>query len=112
MIAPNGGVINFSQLETTWAIDSNSVFEELAKYQSRDFANLYLEQLTIEWLEIPVFIAKDKLLKRLGMYREDGFLYHALRTDNPTGEQMQAIWLSRVQMDWNIDMADSIKYLK
>ena len=111
-IAPSNGTINTDLLETLWQIDPTKIFEALAEYQSRDIAHLYLENITIEWVEMPPYLSREKLSDRKGMYRQHGFLYHAMRVDNPSGTLTQAIKLSHLEADWKLKPADSIRYLK
>jgi hypothetical protein len=111
-IAPSNGLVNTDLLESLWEIAPTKIFEALAEYQSRDIAQLYLENVTIEWVEMPPYFSREKLSDRKGMYRQHGFLYHAIRCDNPEGTLTQAIKLSHLEADWKLKPADSIRYIK
>lgn len=109
---PSNGILNTDSLEKDWAIAPEKVFEYAAEYQSRDIASIYIENVSINWVEMPPYWEPVILNKRSGMLRQHGYLWFAMRSENPTGTNPQAIKVSAIASNWGIETGDIIRFLR
>lgn len=111
-VRPTNGILNTDSLEKDWAIAPEKVFEYAAEYQSRDIAYIYIENLDINWVEMPPYWEPTLLNKRSGMLRQHGLLWFALRSENPQSLPVQSIRVSAIATNWDFDTQDVIRYLR
>jgi hypothetical protein len=111
-VRPTSGTLNADSLEKDWAIAPEKVFEYAAEYQSRDIATIYIENISIDWLELAPYWTRDILTKRKGMLRQHGYLWYAMRSENPAGDRIQQVRVSSLSANWDIHTQDVIRYLR
>lgn len=111
-VRPTNGILDTSSLEISWAIAPEKVFEYAAEYQSRGIASIYIENVSINWVEMPPYWEPAVVNKRSGMLRQHGYLWFAMRSENPQSLAVQAIRVSAIATNWKLDTEDVIRYLR